>query len=88
MPEVLSPDQIASYNENGYLVLENRIPAEWINRIRDEIHRFETEAATMTASNDRLDLEDSHSAETPRLRRTLRIIIWSAIWRRSAVTSA
>lgn len=69
MPEVLSPDQIASYNENGYLVLENRIPAEWINRIRDEIHRFETEAATMTASNDRLDLEDSHSAETPRLRR-------------------
>ena len=28
MPEVLSPDQIAGYNENGYLVLENQIPAD------------------------------------------------------------
>ena len=69
MPEVLSPDQIASYDEKGYLVLENQIPPEWIAKIRDEIQRFETEAATMTASNDRLDLEDSHSPQNPRLRR-------------------
>lgn len=69
MPEVLSPDRIASYDEKGYLVLENQIPPEWIAKIRDEIQRFETEAATMTASNDRLDLEDSHSPQNPRLRR-------------------
>ena len=69
MPEVLSPDQIAGYNENGYLVLENQVPADWIAKIRDEIARFETEAATMTASNDRLDLEDSHTPQEPRLRR-------------------
>lgn len=69
MPEVLSPDQIAGYNENGYLVLENQVPADWIAKIRDEIARFETEAATMTTSNDRLDLEDSHTPQEPRLRR-------------------
>ncbi len=65
MPEVLSPDQIASYDEKGYLVLENQIPPEWIMKIRDEIRRFEIEATTMNASNDRLDLEDSHTATEP-----------------------
>ncbi|MEE4189480.1 MAG: phytanoyl-CoA dioxygenase family protein [Roseobacter sp.] len=69
MPEVLSPDQIAEYNRNGYLVLQNQIPPDWIVKIRAEIARFEDEAAGMTASNDRLDLEDSHTPDTPRLRR-------------------
>ena len=69
MPEVLSADQIASYEENGYLVLENQIPDAWMQKIRAEIARFEDEAATMNASNERLDLEDSHTPEMPRLRR-------------------
>ncbi|WP_227269998.1 phytanoyl-CoA dioxygenase family protein [Roseobacter weihaiensis] len=69
MPEVLSPEQIAQYEETGYLVLENQIPPDWISKIRAEITRFEAEAATMTGSNDRLDLEDSHTPENPRLRR-------------------
>ena len=69
MAETLSTEQIAHYGEHGYLVLENRIPPEWLAKIYAEIARFEEEAATMTASNDRLDLEDSHTADDPRLRR-------------------
>ena len=69
MAETLSTEQIAHYAEHGYLVLENRIPPEWLAKIYAEIERFEEEAATMTASNDRLDLEDSHTADDPRLRR-------------------
>ncbi|MFK7751389.1 MAG: phytanoyl-CoA dioxygenase family protein [Sedimentitalea sp.] len=69
MPECLSPAQIAQYNANGYLVLENQIPEDWLARIRAEIARFEAEAAPLTASNDRLDLEDSHTPSAPRLRR-------------------
>ena len=69
MPEVLTPEQIADYDRQGYLVLEKQIPDEWIAKVRDEITRFEAEAATMTASNDRLDLEDTHTPENPRLRR-------------------
>lgn len=69
MPEALSLDQIALYQEQGYLVLENKIPAEWLARIHAEIARFEDEARGMTASNDRLDLEDSHRPDAPRLRR-------------------
>ena len=67
--ECLTPDQKAAYEANGYLLVENRIPDDWLVKIRAEIARFEAEAATMTASNDRLDLEDSHTADDPRLRR-------------------
>lgn len=69
MPEALSPDQIDSYNDTGYLVLERRLPEDWIAKLRNEIARFEDEARGMTASNDRLDLEDSHRPDDPRIRR-------------------
>ncbi|MBT4871547.1 MAG: phytanoyl-CoA dioxygenase family protein [Marinovum sp.] len=69
MPETLSPDQIKFYHDNVYLVLENRIPPDWLTKIRSEIARFETEASELDHSNDRLDLEDSHTRESPRLRR-------------------
>ncbi len=69
MTEVLSTDQIAHYKEHGYLVLERYLPDTILADISAEIARFEEEARTMTASNDRLDLEDSHTTEDPRLRR-------------------
>ena len=69
MPETLTQDQIAFYQESGYLVLENQIPDSWMHRIRTEISRFEDEAALLNESNDRLDLEDSHTKHAPRLRR-------------------
>ena len=67
--EVITPEQKTEYDANGYLVLEHRIPQDWIEKIRDEIARFEDEAKGMTASDDRLDLEDTHTAADPRLRR-------------------
>ena len=69
MVEVLTDTQIKSYHQNGYLVLERHIPDDILKSIHAEISRFENEARGMTASNDRLDLEDSHSPEAPRLRR-------------------
>ena len=69
MSEVLSPEQVRFYEENGYLILKNQIPAAWIEKIRAEIVRFEEEAAGISASNDRLDLEDTHKPTAPRLRR-------------------
>ncbi|MEP3046061.1 MAG: phytanoyl-CoA dioxygenase family protein [Roseibium sp.] len=69
MPEVLTEAQIKWYGETGFLVLERRLPNEILASIRAEISRFEEEARGMTASNDRLDLEDSHTLDQPRLRR-------------------
>lgn len=69
MPECLSDAQIEFYHENGYLVVEDRVPAAVLAAIRDEIARFTEEARGLTASTDRLDLEDSHRPEAPRIRR-------------------
>lgn len=69
MPEVLSTEQINRYADDGYLLLESHLSQSWLKEIREEIARFEEEAVGMTASNERLDLEDSHTPENPRLRR-------------------
>ena len=69
MPEQLTSQQISFYEENGYLVIENQIPKGWLAKIHAEISRFEEEAAELEHSNDRLDLEDSHTRAAPRLRR-------------------
>ncbi len=69
MPEVLSNSQISDYQESGYLVLENHLPDSIIESIRTEISHFEAESRSLTESNDRLELEDGHTAEQPRVRR-------------------
>ena len=69
MPEALTREDVSFYADDGYLLLEKRIPDRIIAAIRREIHRFEDMACGLTASDDRLDLEDSHTPERPRLRR-------------------
>lgn len=69
MPELLTADQIGFWRENGYLVLPGRVPGAVLAAIRAEIARFVEEARGLAASNDRLDLEDSHRPEAPRVRR-------------------
>jgi len=69
MPEVLNESQINSYQESGYLVLDKHLPSNVLDSIRAEIARFEDEAAGLTESNDRLELEDGHTSENPRVRR-------------------
>lgn len=69
MTEALSHEQIAFYAQNGYLVLNGRVPAGIVAEIRKEVARFQDIARGMTASDDRIDLEDSHSPGAPRIRR-------------------
>lgn len=69
MTEVLTQEQQAFYESQGYLILENRVPDAIMTAIRDEIARFTEMARGMTASDDRIDLEDSHSPDDPRIRR-------------------
>ncbi len=69
MPEVLSETQIASYREQGYLLLEGHLPAQVIEHLHAEIARFEEESRGLEVGNERLELEEGHSAEHPRVRR-------------------
>jgi len=66
---MLSNEQIQSYRTNGFMVLEHQIPESRLRAIRDELRQFETVAATMTESDERIDLESTHSAAQPRIRR-------------------
>lgn len=69
MSEVLNQDQIDHYNENGYLLVEERIPGDIIDLCLEEIEKFRVESRELTESNSRIDLEDSHTPDNPRVRR-------------------
>ena len=67
--ETLNENQVQFYRDNGYLLLESQIPETEIDKCIVEIEKFREEASHLSASNDRLDLEDSHTPDNPRLRR-------------------
>ena len=67
--ETLTQTQKDFYVENGYLVLENRIPEDVLSTLRAEIAKYQEQAKSLTQSTDEIDLEDSHTPDDPRLRR-------------------
>ena len=67
--EILSEHQVQFYRDNGYLMLESQIPEAVVNACVAEVDRFRKEAGSLDASDDRLDLEDTHTRQDPRLRR-------------------
>ncbi len=67
--ETLNESQVQFYRDNGYLMLESQIPEAEIDKCIAEIEKFREEGSHLSASNDRLDLEDSHTPDNPRLRR-------------------
>ncbi len=67
--EVLTQAQIDEYNEIGAIVVPDRLDKDDLAAIHSEIDRFMQEARELDASNDRLDLEDSHTRDDPRIRR-------------------
>lgn len=66
---MLTAEQADFYRDQGYLVLERQIPEDLIAEARTELARFIERARGMEESDEVLDLEDSHSADQPRVRR-------------------
>lgn len=69
MPIKLTDEQIAFYHDEGYLVVEGVLSPEKLQRLRDETDALIAGAAGVSAHNDLYDLEDSHRADNPRVRR-------------------
>lgn len=67
--EALTPEQVAAYRRDGYLVLEGRVPPDVIAACHAEIARLRESARGLTAHTEALDLEDSHTPDDPRIRR-------------------
>ena len=65
----VTPEQVAFYHENGFLLIPNLLPAETLQALRDETDRIVSEAAGLTDHDARYDLEDSHTPDDPRVRR-------------------
>ena len=67
--EVLRPEDVAAYERDGYIVIERRLPPASVAALKAELARFQNAARGMTQSDDKLDLEDSHTPDDPRVRR-------------------
>ena len=66
---MISRKDIEYYRENGYIVVPNLIEADMLARIRSVIGEFISRAAGVTAHNEVYDLEPTHTAQSPRVRR-------------------
>jgi ectoine hydroxylase len=67
--KVLSQAQREFYFDNGYLLVESIVPAEWVERLRAVTDEMVERSRELTKSDTVFDLEAGHTAEHPRLRR-------------------
>jgi phytanoyl-CoA hydroxylase len=66
---VISAKQFESYRENGYLVVENVLDAQMLDRVRAVTAELVAKAKGLTTHNEIYDLEPSHTPDEPRVRR-------------------
>jgi phytanoyl-CoA hydroxylase len=67
--KVISSKQVESYRENGYLVVENVLDAQMLDRVRAVTAELVAKAKGLTTHNEIYDLEPSHTPDEPRVRR-------------------
>ncbi|UUX49611.1 phytanoyl-CoA dioxygenase family protein [Nisaea acidiphila] len=66
---MLTADEIAFYRENGYLMVEDAVNAEQLERLREITYGLIEKSRAVTESDAVYDLDEGHSAERPRLTR-------------------
>jgi hypothetical protein len=66
---MLTSEQISAYFENGYLLVEDVVTPEQLQRMQEITHEFIDRSRHVTASNDVYDLDEGHNSETPKLTR-------------------
>ncbi len=67
--KVLSEDQCAAYERDGFISMPGLVDDAWVGRLRDTTAEFVERSRELTESNVVFDLEPSHCSERPRLRR-------------------
>ena len=66
---MLTSAQVEQYRELGYLVVPDVLGRELLAEVKRRVDAIVAEAAKVTAHTEVYDLEDSHSAQEPRVRR-------------------
>jgi ectoine hydroxylase len=67
--KVLSEAQRDAYARDGFIAIESLVDESWLDRLRAATRGFVEKSRALTESNAVFDLESSHTAEQPRLRR-------------------
>src|SRR3546814_8489665 len=65
----LSQDQVDRYFEDGFITVPDAVSPALLAEIRRVTEEIVAGAASLAASDEKLDLEDSHTPEAPRVRR-------------------
>jgi ectoine hydroxylase-related dioxygenase (phytanoyl-CoA dioxygenase family) len=68
-PRILSAEQRASYERDGFIVVEGLVDDAWLERLHSVTSEFVEKSRAIEASNPLFDLEAGHTAAQPRLRR-------------------
>ena len=66
---MLSKEQKAFYEENGYLLVEDVISSAQLVKLQEITYDFIERSKSVTQSNDVYDLDEGHNSESPRLTR-------------------
>ena len=66
---MLSNEQLNSYHQNGYVLVENAVTGEQLTKLQQITFELIEESKTVSESNDVYDLEVGHCAENPKLTR-------------------
>lgn len=72
MTYTLTASQIEQYREDGFVAIEGAVPAETLAEMQRVTDELLIEAGTLTESDDRFDLDQSHTPERPVVRRLKR----------------
>lgn len=66
---MLTPEQIAAYEKNGFLIVEDVVPPARIQEARAVVEDLVERSRTVTQHDAVYDLEPGHGPDTPRVRR-------------------
>ena len=69
MAPALEPSLLDRYAEDGYLLLDSFVDADWLARLSQAMNRLIEQSRTAEPGDKRFDREPGHTAEEPRLRR-------------------
>lgn len=66
---MISEEQVKSYKEKGYLIIENAIPSEKLKKLQDITDEFVEKSRTVSKNDEIFDISNDHSKDSPKLRR-------------------
>lgn len=65
----LTKEQVANYQRDGFILIENAVPASILSRLQSITHELIDQSRSVTQNNDIYDLDKGHTSKYPRLNR-------------------